>query len=377
MAQRLLTPAFVALTLAELAYFIAVGIMIPVVPLFAAGSLNAGPVGVGVAVGAFSLTALALRPIAGRMSDRLGSGRLFLYGGILFTIVAAAHLVVADYRALLVLRVLLGIAEAMFFVAGMAALADIAPPDRLGEALSYNSLGLYLGIAIGPALGEWLLDVGSFRAAWIGAACLGLAASVLAVKVPSPQRIADTASVPLLPGQLVAPGLAFLAGLSGAAGFLGFAALHAREVGLSGAGPVLFVYGIVVIGCRLLFAKLSDRYQPARLSAVALALCGAGLVVMSAWRMPAGLIAGATVLAVGITFLTPAFFRIMMSRLPAGHRGAAAATFSIFVDLGLGGGPVVVGLIARWSSIATAFAVMAGLALIAATLTLANARRSR
>ena len=47
-----------------------------------------------------------------------------------------------------------GVAEAAFFVAGFALLADLAPPSRMGEALSYNSLGLYLGIALGPPLGE-------------------------------------------------------------------------------------------------------------------------------------------------------------------------------------------------------------------------------
>ena len=50
------------------------------------------------------------------------------------------------------LRLLAGVAEAAFFVAGFAALADLAPPARLGEALSYNSPGLYLGIA----LAQWV-----------------------------------------------------------------------------------------------------------------------------------------------------------------------------------------------------------------------------
>ena len=63
---RLFTPAFIALSAAELAYFTAAGLMIPAIPLFAAGPLDATEVGVGVAVGAFSITALVLRPVAGR-----------------------------------------------------------------------------------------------------------------------------------------------------------------------------------------------------------------------------------------------------------------------------------------------------------------------
>jgi len=36
------------------------------------------------------------------------------------------------------LRLLMGLAEAAFFVAGFTALMDLAPADRIGQALSYN-----------------------------------------------------------------------------------------------------------------------------------------------------------------------------------------------------------------------------------------------
>jgi MFS family permease len=49
-----------------------------------------------------------------------------------------------------ILRLLLGMAEALYFVAGFAALADLAPPGRAGEAQSFNSLAVYVGIATGP-----------------------------------------------------------------------------------------------------------------------------------------------------------------------------------------------------------------------------------
>ena len=69
------------------------------------------------------------------------------------------------------LRLLLGVAEAAFFVASLAALADLAPPSRMSEAVSYNSLGLYLGLAFGPPLGELLVRVAGFTAAGMAALC--------------------------------------------------------------------------------------------------------------------------------------------------------------------------------------------------------------
>jgi hypothetical protein len=69
---RLMTPAFVALTISDLAYFTATGVLIAVTPLFATGPLGAGEAGVGIAMGSFSVTTLLLRPWAGRWSDRRG-----------------------------------------------------------------------------------------------------------------------------------------------------------------------------------------------------------------------------------------------------------------------------------------------------------------
>jgi MFS family permease len=373
---RLFTPSFVALSISELAYFTAFGLMIPVVPLFAAGPLGAGPVGAGLAVGAFSVAALLLRPFAGRLSDRHGRRALLVGGGLLFTTVTAAHLLATELEILVLLRLLLGVAEALFFVAAGAALADLAPPARLGEAISYNSLSLYLGIAAGPALGELLLDVGGYRLAWLGGASLALMATLLALRIPETGTAqGDVARPPLIHRAALAPGLAFFTGLAASGGFLAFAALHARDVGMSGAGLVLGVYGLVVIACRLLFARLADRFPPLRLGMVALLLSAAGLALTGAVRNATGLVAGAAILAVGVALLTPAFYRAIMARVEPHQRGGAVGTFSIFVDLGLGGGPMLAGLVAARAGIPAAFLAGAVLAVLGAASTLLLARR--
>ena len=59
-----------------------------------------------------------------------------------------------------VARSLLGIGEAFFFVAAVAAVSDLAPPERRGEAINIASLSVYLGLAIGPFLGETILRPG-------------------------------------------------------------------------------------------------------------------------------------------------------------------------------------------------------------------------
>lgn len=373
---RLLTPAFVTLIASGLCYSTAVGVMIPVLPLFVTDELGASATAVGVAVGLFSVTALLLKPVAGRAADRWGRRALLVAGSALFTVVVAGHLLVSEYWALVGLRVLLGVAEAVTFVAGVAALTDLAPPERLGEAISYDSVGLFVGIAFGPVIGEWLLGQGGYPAAWAGAVVLGGAATLLATRLPAlPAQAVPGERVRLVWRPLLAPGAAFVAGVLGSAGFLAFVTLHARGIGMAGAGGALFTFGAVVVGCRLVFATTADRVPAVRLSGLALAAGAAGLAVVALWQDPAGVFLGAALLGVSSAFLTPAFYRVLMSRVPATQRGSGAAAFGIMVDLGLGGGPLLVGLIAARSSITTAFAAGAALALIAAILTLRAAAR--
>jgi MFS family permease len=121
-SARLVTPAFVALTLSDLAYFSAAGVLIAVTPLFAIGPLGSDETGVGVAMGSFSLTTLLLRPLAGRWTDRRGRRALLVGGASLFEVGVLGHYLVTGLLMLVTLRVLLGAAEALHFVAGFAAL---------------------------------------------------------------------------------------------------------------------------------------------------------------------------------------------------------------------------------------------------------------
>ncbi|WP_299520788.1 MFS transporter [uncultured Serinicoccus sp.] len=366
---RLLTGAFVALVLAELAYFIGIGALIPLVPLYAADRLDAGPLAVGLTVAAFSITALVLRPAAGRVVDRWGPRRPFVAGALLLAAVLLAHTLVGSLAGLLALRVLTGVAEAVVFVAGMAALLDITPSTRRGEALSYSSLSLFVGVAVGPAIGEGLLGLGGYRAAWLGVAGIGLLAAVIGSALPGrPADAAPAGSTALFPRSVRLPGLAFAGGVAGSAGFLAFAALRARDVGLDGAAWPLAVYGGVVVVGRLLLARLTDRWAATRLSAAALGLTGAGLLLLGAARGAPAFGVGTVVLALGAVLLTPAFFRMLTERMPADRPGAVGATFGVLVDLGLGAGPVVLGLLAQGLGLRGAFAVLGAGALLGVLL---------
>src|SRR5690606_31373855 len=153
-SDRLLTPRFVAVGLAALAYFTGDGVLIAVLPRYVTGPLGAGTVAVGAIVGAFSVSAFFLRPLAGGMGDRWGRRPLMMAGASLFAVSVLAYPVAPGPPTLALLRLLTGAGEALFFVGAVSAFLDLAPPERRGEAMSLASLALYVGIGAGPLLGE-------------------------------------------------------------------------------------------------------------------------------------------------------------------------------------------------------------------------------
>jgi predicted MFS family arabinose efflux permease len=363
--ERLVTPAFIRLAIADLAYFTSTGIAIYTLPLWITGPVGSDTSGAGLAFGAFYLAALLLRPVAGRLADTHGR-RPLLMGGALISAVGMFGTAYADgLLPVVLLRTLLGVAEAAFFVASLAALADLAPPSRMSEAVSYNSLGLYLGLAFGPPLGELLVRAAGFTAAWYGAAVLSLIAVVVAVGIKDVRSRSDSTAgrAKLIHWKAVPPALGFFASVAAMGAFFAFGSLLADAVGLVPVSTPLFVYGLVVVAGRLLLARVLDQFPALLLGAVALAIIACGLMIMALWSAPIGMALGAAVMAFGVTISTPAFFSAIFATARPSERGAASGTASIFLDLGVGAGPMLLGVAAQAAGIPFAFGVAAAVAL--------------
>jgi MFS family permease len=385
-SARLVTRGFVALAVATLAFFIAAGIVLPVSPTFAKEALGADETGVGIAIASFSIASLLLRPLVGWSSDRFGR-RPLLIGGALLTVAALGlHLVATELAIFVAARALLGAGEGFFFVASIAAGADLAPEGRRGEAISFMSLSLYLGIAIGPPIGEALLGLtgGSYDAAWLAAIVVAVAAVGLSLFVPesapgvlaraTPDSTQTHVRGPLIHPAGVFPGFVSLLGLWGMAGFFTFLPLHARELGMGGAGMPFVLYAMVVVVLRVIGAKWPDRFGAARVSGAALAVSAVGLAVIWLFPSPAGLIAGTFVFAVGVAFIMPALLALAVARVPPTQRGSVSGTVSVFLDISFGVAPVVLGLIANRVGYEPTFVLSAVLASAGAALLILRRR---
>jgi MFS family permease len=379
----LVTPTFIALFVSALAFFGAGGIVLPVATRFANGPLEASGLGVGVGIGAFSIAALAFRPVVGWASDRFGRRPLLLVGGLVTVGAFAAHLLATTLPTFILVRAVYGIGEALFFVAAVAAVSDLAPEERRGEAINIASLSVYLGLAIGPVVGETLLAAAGFNVVWIVAAAIAGLATGLALLVPetAPAVLAAAATGERPPrGRLfhpagLLPGFLILTGAWGMAGFLTFLPLHASQVGLDGAGIPLAMYAVIVVALRIVFVKLPDQFGAGRLSGGALVVGAIGLALVGTLPGAVGLFIGTAVFAAGIAFMFPALITLAVGRVDESERGSVVGTSSAFLDLSFGLAPALLGVVVDMSGYPAVFLVSAVVSAIGAAI-LALRRRS-
>jgi predicted MFS family arabinose efflux permease len=156
-----------------------------------------------------------------------------------------------------------------------------------------------------------------------------------------------------------------------------FGSLQADAVGLMPASTPLFVYGLVVVAGRLSLARFLDRLPALLLGAAALAIIACGLMIMALWNLPIAMALGAAVLALGVTLSTPAFFSAIFATAGPAERGAASGTASVFLDLGMGGGPIFLGLAAQAGGIPLAFGAAAAVAVAGTGWILALSRTAQ
>ena len=100
------TLRFALVVTSGLCYFMALGMLLPVVPLFVKHELGGNDIAVGVAVGAFSVGAVLLRPFAGRIGDRVGRRVLIVFGGVVVGAAGLLYVFASGLVPLVVVRVL-------------------------------------------------------------------------------------------------------------------------------------------------------------------------------------------------------------------------------------------------------------------------------
>ncbi|HEX6247465.1 MAG TPA: MFS transporter [Nocardioidaceae bacterium] len=173
--------------------------------------LDAGVSGLTWTVNAYTLTLAAFVLVGGSLGDRYGRRRVFMVGAAWFGVASLVCALATSVGILVAFRALQGVGAALLTPGALAILqATFRAEDRSRAIGAWSGLAGITG-AVGPFLGGWLVEVGSWR--WIFLLNLPVVVAVLAIAarhVPESRDDAATGRLDLGGAALAAVGLGSL-----------------------------------------------------------------------------------------------------------------------------------------------------------------------
>ena len=355
MQTGLLTRPFVIVAATALVFFVYIGMLVPVVPLFIEGPLGRGEFGIGLTIAAFAGAAIIARPVIGRLADRYGRRVLLVGGASMAGIAGIAASQVTEFWQLLVMRGVMGIGEAAVFVGAATLIADLSPRDRRAEGASYFSVAVFGGIGVGPILGEFVLDDTQFERAFVVAGVFALGAAVVGLFAPArvapldsvDDSIASAASASgrrkIMHPAAVMPGIVLASGVAAFSTFGAFIPDYSREVGLATSGGLFAAYSLASVFVRIFGATLPERLGPRRAVTIALGTLGIGLAILAIVPTVAALWAASVFVGIGMAFNYPSLLALTVNRASDSDRAWAISSFTMFFEVGSVFGGLVIG----------------------------------
>jgi len=356
--ERLWTKSFILMTVGMFFLFTAFYMLFPTLPLFIK-QMGGNETQVGLAMGAFMLTAVIFRPFVGGLLDRFGRRPFILWGLLLFAVAMYMYNWIAGIGVLMALRILHGMSWAFSTTAILTAVTDMIPSARRGEGMGWFSMSMTLAMAIGPLFGLWVTQNLSYDALFLFAVGLSTAALflMLGANMPFqpqlvPRRI-EFFEKSVLP---ITASIFFLFLAYG--GIISFVSLFADSIQVN-SGTFFLVYAATLVLIRPIAGKLSDRYGEAFVIVPSLVTTILALIVLSFSTGLFGLLASAVLYGIGFGSAQPALQAATIRIVRPDRAGVANASFSTATDLGIGLGSILLGWVSQNTSYQMLFTISA------------------
>jgi MFS family permease len=312
----------------------------------------------GLIVGLGMVGALAMRAFQGTGIDRFGPRIVWLASIVLFVVSVIGHVTVTriDSPLVYLLRVLYTIGMAGAFGASITYVSLRVPQDRMAEMIGVLGSSGFLGMALGPTFGDWLLAHGAVDRIEIDrmfylAALAGILSffCVFLATRREPVRV-HRRTPPMFwilrryhPGPLLLVSLAMGVGLGLPHIFL---KAYAAELDIPRIKTFFLVYAGSAFAIRLLTRRWVDRVGSRPVALVGLWTLSLSMLLYLGVTSELSLAIPAALSGVAHAFLFPAVMTGGSIAFPSRYRGLATTVMLAMFDLGgLLGQPSVGGMV--------------------------------
>jgi len=161
-------------------------------------------------VNAYLLPLSAVILLGGAAGDRFGRRRLLVWGTGLFAAASLACALASNLAMLLAARFLQGVGGAMLMPNSLAILGQTFTAKEKGRAIGIWAAASGIAGALGPVLGGWLIDLGSWRAIFLINLPIAILAIVLALRYVPEEHARREEALDVSGAALVTAGLGAL-----------------------------------------------------------------------------------------------------------------------------------------------------------------------
>lgn len=353
--QPIWTKDYVLAWFCRFFFFFSLNLLQPTLPLYLEAQ-GIGPAALGGIIAIFTLVASLFRPLVGYQADIRGPRTVLLIALALFMIGPVGYALTAALPMLMLFRFIHGAGWSGCTAAANTVVASRIPADRRGEALGMYSVAASIASAVAAAPGVWIYyKFGATPLFYLSSAFAVLAWITVILLSPDQPMKNRGVAVPTVTQyfrsfftrQTLAVTLPMSAVTFANGGLLAFLPLHAVASGLTNPGLYFMVMAISLALSRPLTGRLSDRVSRSTLVLPSFILNIIPLALL-AW-MPGtwSFYLSAVIYGLGYGAVHSGLQAELVDVAPADRQGAAMAQWSLFYDVGIGGGSAVFGLVLR------------------------------
>jgi MFS family permease len=358
---KIFTHDFVLSFLAQFTFSSVSYLLIPTIPIYLSRFQAKGGE-IGFLVGILSVCSLIPRPFVGRALQRIPERTFMMSGAVLYILSSIAYLLAPPFLPFFIVRVLQGVGLAFFSTASYTLIANITSENHRGQIISYYSLSANFAFAVAPYCGMLLINQFNFTFLFWACAGLSLCTSLIVTRLKKTEGIPienqSRKKEPLFSREaLPAALMVFLLNLIWG-GLSAFFPLYALRQGISNPGFFFAILAVTLNFGRVLGGKLLDLYDRKKLILFCHLTTIVSLIILTFSHTYTMFILVAIILGLGLAFLFPSFI-IYAIENSGSVRGPAMGTFMAFSDLGIGIGPMIMGIILQWTSYPVMFICLA------------------
>lgn len=351
---------FILLTLSNFLLCLTYYALISTLPIYLAENLHAGKSAIGIVLAAYTIASVTVRPVSGFALDKFGRRLILLSSLILYSTLFIGYIFAVSISLITVLRFMQGLGWGASTISGTTMAVDIIPAEKRGEGIGFYSLSTTIGMSAGPVIGLFLVHQGSYT---IMFECMVLF-SALAIVCAGLVRVSQTTNRlshmklnvhNIFEPRAVLTSANLLIIMTAYGGLLSFVALYGKEAGVHNTSVFFLIFAAGIAISRITVGKTFDKSGPSLILTTCLLLDIIGFLVLALFKTPVGYFISATLIGFGNGVVFPVFQTMVNNLAEPAHRGAANSTLYTALDLGMGGGMILTGLIAEHTSLSVAF----------------------